>query len=967
MSNNFQIGDRVAHYKYGQGVVERLLAGGLAEIRFKSGLQYVQQTNLRSLDAEERAARARRKAQAVEAAKLKERQAEEQRQRQIRLEQAEARQDLVRLIHEHMIGSYRTVDGFFTSLNSELMSRSEFEDLKTRFVKDWLSNARSQPTSNKAFIADDDQALAIGTVEGHVQVIARAGSGKTTTAVTRALFLIQHCNVPPGSILLLAFNKKATLQIQRRILEALVPGAKPLIAEEMTRLAKERLDKKYHPLELEARAVAEVRAKAGVALPHAMTFHALAHAIVHPEEKMLYDDVEANALSLSGAIQGVIDDLLQEPETHQKIRALMLEHFRGDWESIISGKYDLARDEFLRYRRSIPNQTLDGEYVRSYGEKVIADFLFEHDVPYKYEMNHWWNSRNYRPDFTIHRTSDAGLIVEYFGLKGDPDYDEMTEEKRVYWSNKNSWRLAECYPADIASDGGDRARRKLRSALKESGIRCEKLSEDEIWSRVRERAIDRFSKSVRSFVGKCRQKSITPDSLRRMIHAHSPSSEAEARFLEIAHRVYVEYVARLSSSKQEDFSGLIQQAIERISLGYSIFENRFGTGDLRALEYVFVDEYQDFSDLFHRLVVAVCKHAPEAKLFCVGDDWQAINAFAGSDLKFFTDFGRYIGEGRCLQLSTNYRSDKAIVGVGNRLMAGLGRPAKSQSEVSGTVLLADLADFEPSIVESERHRGDQLTPAILRIVQNSLGEGRSVVLLQRQQSIPWYINRDAWGPGRRVRDPTYLDLVRSYFPKELAGRIQQSTVHKYKGLERPTVILIDAVARSYPLVHPDWIFSRILGDSPTKIIDEERRLFYVAMTRAIHELVIVTQQSEMSPFLQPLVRLPYVKMVDWPAYLPVIGDVRRIAIEVGKADGCGGGGTFAIKDLLKGNGYRWRATGWRCWVKDAPAAGFCLDAIQKEEWARQADGIEVRIRDDQEQLKERYRVHNGKWRRLRDD
>jgi hypothetical protein len=73
--------------------------------------------------------------------------------------------------------------------------------------------------------------------------------------------------------------------------------------------------------------------------------------------------------------------------------------------------------------------------------EVIADFLFEHDIPYKYECNFWWNGINYRPDFTIFAPSDTGIVVEYFGLTGDPDYDEMTDKKRQYWRNKPKRRI----------------------------------------------------------------------------------------------------------------------------------------------------------------------------------------------------------------------------------------------------------------------------------------------------------------------------------------------------------------------------------------------------------------------------------------------------------------------------------------------------------------------------------------------
>jgi DNA helicase IV len=87
------------------------------------------------------------------------------------------------------------------------------------------------------------------------------------------------------------------------------------------------------------------------------------------------------------------------------------------------------------YRRSLPKEGIDGKYYKSFGEKAIADFLFEHNIKYKYEHDFWWNGINYRPDFTIFKGENQGIIIEYFGLAGTPDYDAMSNEKRDYWQN----------------------------------------------------------------------------------------------------------------------------------------------------------------------------------------------------------------------------------------------------------------------------------------------------------------------------------------------------------------------------------------------------------------------------------------------------------------------------------------------------------------------------------------------------
>jgi len=91
-----------------------------------------------------------------------------------------------------------------------------------------------------------------------------------------------------------------------------------------------------------------------------MTFHALAHAIVHPKESLLYNGTEDESQKLSRAFQQVIDDHLKEPIFRGKIRELMLTHFREDWDRIIEGRYDQSKEEFLRFRRSLPGESLGG-------------------------------------------------------------------------------------------------------------------------------------------------------------------------------------------------------------------------------------------------------------------------------------------------------------------------------------------------------------------------------------------------------------------------------------------------------------------------------------------------------------------------------------------------------------------------------------------------------------------------------
>ena len=876
-------------------------------------LREIEQEKLRQ-EAERKAKEEEQKRKEQERLLAKQRAKEERiKEERRQLEKAKALASL----RDWFENKYLEADVLYEKQYSGIIPRKEYEVEKTRFVQSWIKGQTETDL-------DGEQSAAIASYGMHIQVIARAGSGKTTTLVNRAIFLQRHCHIPPNQLILLAFNRKA--------------------AEEI----KERLEKYF-----------------GDSIPHVMTFHALAYAIVHPEEALLYDEPASNSLAKSRSLQNVIDDLLRDPKFKDEIRLLMLEHFRTDWERIVSGGYHLEKSEFIEYRRSLPNVSLRGEYLKSYGEKLIADFLFEHDISYKYERNYWWNGVNYRPDFTIFLSSESGLIVEYFGLRGDPDYDELMEDKREYWRHNDSWKLVEITPSDV-SIGRDNFFNAFKQMLEEYGVKCSPLTEDEIWDRIKDRAIDRFTSTVVGFIQRCRKLSLTPKQLTELVDSCRDLSSIEEQFLKIAQHLYVAYLERLSATGEEDFDGLMQRAASSIREGQTIFERKSGKGDLSDIRYMFIDEYQDFSDLFFKLVEAIRSQNDKIEFFCVGDDWQSINGFAGSDLQFYENFQHYFSPSCELYISKNYRSSKSIVLLGNALMEGLGKPAESYKPDNGTILFGNLENFIPSDREKERHNGDEISPAVLRLVSKLLATDKNVVLLSRKNTLPWYVNYDAVQSRRKNGLDAYCDLIRSYFPQELRDRVSTSTAHKYKGLQNDAVVVVDAVLQSYPLIHPDWFFLRVLGDSIDKIISEERRLFYVALTRAVDTLIILTENKSISPFLQDIMARQALQEICWEEFPPVKDENSRLTVRVGNLNQYNNGATYAIKDQLKASGYRWDSRN-KVWQKSFLEEGFSLDSLKKSIWSPLANEICVHIVDDHESVVETYAIHSGQWNSLKNN
>jgi len=780
---------------------------------------------------------------------------------------------------------------------STWISREELNNLSTNYIQNWFVK---QNWANP----DIEQAQCIAEVWDNVQVIARAGSGKTSTIVNRAAFLVKHCGVPPSKMLLLAFNRDAAKEISERL-----------------------------------------REKIGKEIPQAMTFHALSYGLVHPEESLIFDD-ESNGYSKSLTVQQIIDAFLQNSEWSKKIENLMIKYFRSSWNDYKEGGYNLSSDEMVGYRRSLPFVGLDGKYYKSHGEKKLADYLFEHGVPYRYEKNFWWEGKNYRPDFTIPLLNDfKGIVVEYYGVTNDSEYNNQIQEKRIFWTKQQDYRFIELLPEDI--DSWEILDKILGAQLISNGFNMRRLSDSAIWHRIKDRAVDEFSQTISQFIGRCRKSMITPEDLANKINNYTSVSMMQLEFLRIAWKIYLEYLKILSKNNEEDFDGLLIKAEHIVNHGYSCWKRKSGSGDLKNVCYLFIDEYQDFSMLFYRLILAIRNLNEDLKVFCVGDDWQAINGFAGSDLRYFNNFMEYYDHGKILSISSNYRSNKKIIDAGNELMSGLGKPSRPVNNTYGDVQVVHIDEFRPNLLEEELYFGDIITPMIIRLVYLFIKKGQRVALLcRRRNGLPWYTHFES----SKVK---FLDIllskIRDALPEELRSMVVSvSTVHSYKGKEEDAIIVVDAVARSYPLIHPNNVFFEVLGYTIEDVIAEEHRLFYVAMSRAKQDLIFITESGNKSEFLKKILRNVKKMHASTLNNLPSpLKDGSHYMISI-QSINSKVNGTFEIKSYLKERGYRWNPS-FKSWIKHSSVEEFSKKKILDEAYAMSSSEISINVYDEFDQ------------------
>ena len=770
-----------------------------------------------------------------------------------------------------------------------LLSAEDIEKLKTRYVCDWASH-------ELGLELDDEQAYAITHVNGTTKVTARAGSGKTRILVTRAIFLIKHCKVSPNSILLLAFNRKAVNEMRSRLTGIL-----------------------------------------GNEIPHVMTFHSLAWGIVQPLETMISDDPSKEGKALSHAVQSLINTELHKSSFLDQLRNLMLEYFRTDWNAITEKSFGVKEKEKLDLLRLMRSETLKGDFVKSYGEKLIANTLFDHGITYEYERARRWGSRTYRPDFSIKLESGGGVAIEYFGLTGIADYDQESQKKREYWKLQPGWTLVERFPQDVAGDE-PRFVSDLICELEKLGLQPKKLSENEIWQLVKKRSINKFTEVIVTFISRCRKLGLTDEALQLLINDHKHESKAEIEFLKIARPIYKSYLSYLKENKSEDFDGLLGRASNLVSKNHTNFAYKNDRQcNLRLISHLMIDEFQDFSILFYQLIRQIKAISPNATFFCVGDDWQAINGFAGSDLKYFNKFSEYFIDSTTTQVSTNHRSSKAIVSFGNFIMQDHGLPAKPSRDDVGRTLVAYLDEFSSKEFEKYIHKDDKITPILLRIIHKYISQNKEVAILFRTNRIPYPQNSNLKDVSNIYTLPGYKKYLCECLQIPETTKIIVSTSHKYKGLESDVVIIADALVDKYPIIHATEQLLRIFGEDITKIFEDNRRLFYVAATRAKETLVIITESQKPSPFLENNKNSTPLVEIDWrefPTPSSIATDVYLITV-------CS---AYPVKANLIDLGYKFDDI-TKCWSLQISSKDWSEDSFKKQVWISNVGKIEVKAQN----------------------
>lgn len=639
----------------------------------------------------------------------------------------------------------------------------------------------------------EEQVVAATSHAKETLVVAGAGSGKTFVLVGRAKYLVSSERTTEDKILMLAYNKAAAMELSRRTKDSGI---------EVT----------------------------------ASTFHAFGGNVINGPNVRTYV-----AFAKDGEVKKFLENQLKN-ELSESSRSELAQYFAQDL--VPHRDYDEfeSLNEYSAYVRATIPRTLMDEQVKSHGEWLIANYLFTHSIPYTYESLYEGGKSpkdRHKPDFFIWQSEEAPIWIEYFGTDRlnsvAPGISQEGYLNGIKWKKevhaRNSTILIDLYYYDLKEET---LLKKLEAALKQHGVKSKPKSDEDILRQANEIGYDsRFLKICEQFLRHVRAKRLSTYEL----IALAGSQERDKAFMGVFNQFLSAYEKELEKLKLPDYAELIHGAADAIS--NSKYEFGF--------THVLVDEFQDISWDRYRLINAMKIANPKLEITCVGDDWQSIYRFGGSDVSIMREASKPKRRRKRTDLTATYRLPQTIADISRIFI--LKNPLQLEKEVYSKSDLDVIGKVVTHWDMKQKENKDNLLRVIERIGSDSTDPSKSIRVLAR------YLNNL---PGDFPRDTKkHLESAKKFIEEHWEGLVDVSSIHAAKGLEADYVVVMDLVQdiRGFPsTIEDDPVMRLVMPEKDLLQHGEERRLFYVALTRARRETHLISPVSAPSLFTLEMLR-----------------------------------------------------------------------------------------------------------------
>ena len=631
---------------------------------------------------------------------------------------------------------------------------------------------------------DKQQRRSIVSEEENCLVVSSAGSGKTSSIVGKVKYLTEIKKINPQNILLISYTNKAAAELTERM---------------------------------------------GIAGLRGYTFHKLALDIIGQttgQKPSIYENTDALFVK-------IYHELLND----KKFKKSVIEYFidyqtpEKEWEKRKNERrQQLSEQKEVRLKATFPDMDGKTVYVRSEQEQKICFALsslsvkFRYEEPYEHPLVDEMHSQ-YKPDFSIYfeqggetkriylehfGVDEHGLVPIWFAKDRGITYEEANQKYNdgITWKKaaheKFSTKLLTTSSADFHYSD---IREKLKTLLEKADVSIQEKTDAELYDMAlppnskHEKA---FIRLVVTFVTLIKSSCKSVDEVLRQT---KNAGDERSTFIikNIFQPVYKRYIEELANINQIDFTDAILQATDICRSSHPV-----------KYDYIIVDEFQDISVDRYNFLKVLREGNPPPKLYCVGDDWQSIYRFSGSDMALFNQFSDYFGQTEINKIETTYRFGEPLVSLSSQFIQ------RNEAQIK-----KNIHPFNPQ-VKTEL----QFCDYERRDYCNVIG--------QLVASIP--LDKSVFLLGRYSFDDYYLSFMyksvkegNRFFYIIGDRKIEFLTVHKSKGLEADYVIILQCNKDTYgfpSLVSDDPVLNYVLTKSDQYPYGEERRLFYVAITRA---------------------------------------------------------------------------------------------------------------------------------------
>ena len=706
------------------------------------------------------------------------------------------------------------------------------------YIKNELDRSNHLLSNIDGKSLDRQQRNVVVSGEDYTLVLAGAGSGKTLTIAGKVKYLCDMKGIEPNKILLISFTTKAAQELTERINKKLGIDVKACT---------------FHKLGLDIiSSVNNVKPEVIDKLDDFVKDYFLNSLPQHPERTV--DLIRFFSFFLTMPI-----DLTQ----YSNIGDAYAAQKTAEFESLKS-RYNQRRWIHQQAQSQMKHRTsLKHELMKSIEEVMLANFLFLNGVEYEYEKKYPYSEPSpnygvYHPDFYL---PQYDIYIEHFGITEDcrvPWLDAQNEKKYldgIKWKrhihSRHHTKLLETY-SFMVSKGT--FLNELDRMLRANGVRYNPPSFENIYKTCyvdkEDYQLKEFIKLCCSFITLFKSKGYSSNDLDTVFSAKTKRilsmpwlyedyiRARETLFKRIIAPILREYERYLNGQDAIDFSDMINIATKLVPIDK----------DIDDYKYIIIDEYQDISKARFNLIKAIIDKTG-AKLLCVGDDWQSIYRFAGSDVALFTDFEKYLGRSLILKIEQTYRNSQQLIDVAESFVMKNPRQLKKKLSSSKSM------DVPIRFFCYTGNPANEIKAIMDSIIQD--GDKKTVMFLGRTSYDEQLLTES--GLFSTIGNDTLRYNESPQTP------VRFLTVHKSKGLEADNVVILNfknALLGFPNKISDDPILEKVLDEPDEFRFAEERRLLYVALTRTRNRGYLLVEQTRPSEFLQEFEKLRSVKIYD---------------------------------------------------------------------------------------------------------